>query len=146
MTLKTSNIRPLAQRLSALAGEQFGDEVPEPDLDIDVDATLNELTVESVKSMERLAPFGAGNRRPVLAVRGVKIAGNPRRMGTKRQHVSFPLVQGDTSLRAVWWNGADRMDEFKGVDRCDVAFGPKVNTYRGTTSVELIVKDILPHA
>lgn len=146
MTLKTSNIRPLAERLSVLAGEQFDGEMPQPDLDIDVETTLDELNVKSVGSIERLAPFGLGNQRPVLAVRGARIAGSPRRMGGNRQHVSFLLVQGDTSLRAVWWNGADRMGEFKGVDRCDVAFSPKVETYRGVTSVELNIKDIIPHA
>jgi len=146
LTLKVSNIRPLAERLSSLVGEQFGGEIPEPDLEVDAEVTLNELSVEAVGSIERLAPFGSGNQRPVLAVRNAKVAGRPRRMGSSRRHVSFQLVQQGTSFRAVWWNGADRMDELKGADSCDVAFSPKINTWRGVTAVELDIKDVIPHA
>ncbi len=91
-----------------------------------------------------MAPFGSGNLRPVLAVRDAKIAGSPKRMGSSRRHVSFQLVQQGTSLRAVWWNGADRMGELKGADLCDVAFSPKIQTWRGVTSVELNIKDVIP--
>ena len=145
LTLKASNVRPLAERLSSMMNEQFGGRIPEPDLEVDTEAALKELSVESVKGIERLAPFGSGNQRPVLAVRNAKVAGSPRRMGSSRRHVSFQLVQHGASLRAVWWNGADRMGELKGADSCDVAFSPKIETWRGVTSVELNVKDVIPH-
>ncbi len=98
--------------------------------------------MEAVKGIERMSPFGSGNRRPVLAVKDAKVAGAPRRIGTGRNHVAFYLTQNDTSLRAVWWNGADRMEEFKGADRCDAAFTPKIETWKGTSTVELEIKDI----
>lgn len=146
LTLKTSNVRVLAERLSGLMSEQFGGEMPEPVLDVDAEAGIDELSVEAVSGIERLAPFGMGNRRPVFAVIGAKVAGHPRRMGARGNHVSFHLAHRGASLRAVWWDGAERIDELRQKCECDVAFTPKIETWKGATSVELQVKDVRPSA
>lgn len=142
LTLEASNVRPLAERLSALAAEQFGGEMPERLLEIDAEVSLGDLDMEVVKGIERMSPFGSGNRRPILAVKDVKVAGAPRRIGANRNHAAFHLSRDGTTLRAVWWDGAEHIEDLKSAGRCDAAFVPKIATWKGASTVELDIKDI----
>ncbi len=56
---------------------------------------LAELTLEAVQQMERLAPFGAGNPRPLLCASSVRMAGSPQPLGKGGRHLS-------AAIRTVW--------------------------------------------
>jgi single-stranded-DNA-specific exonuclease len=143
LRLDVSNLEALAERLDSLARETFDARKPEPFLEIDTEVKLSELDLEAVKGIERLAPFGAGNRRPVLALRGARVAGHPRRMGAKNSHLAFHLAQGDSSLRAVWWNAADRIEELRNSTVLDAALCLRIDTWSGREAVELDIKDLV---
>src|SRR5438128_1607453 len=75
-----------------------------------------------------LAPFGAGNPRPVFAARGVEIIDGPRKL--KERHLKMALRQDGRIFRAIAWRAAERHEslaEQKG--RLDVAFSLEQNQY-----------------
>jgi len=88
-----------------------------------------------------LAPFGAGNPRPVFAARGVEIIDGPRKL--KERHLKMSLKQEGRIFRAVAWRAAERHDfltEHKAA--LDVAFSLEQNHYNGNTYVELTLADL----
>ena len=88
-----------------------------------------------------LAPFGAGNPRPVFAALRVEIIDGPRKL--KERHLKMALKQEGRIFRAVAWRAAERHDylaEHKAA--LDVAFSLEQNQYNGQTSVELTVADL----
>jgi single-stranded-DNA-specific exonuclease len=109
---------------------------------IDAEAPLAALSLKTVGQIERLAPFGAGNPRPVLCASGVKVAQPPKRIGGGGRHLSLRLVQHDVSLRAVAFGGGDWADELpSGDEPLAIAFRPVINEFRGRRSVELHLTD-----
>ena len=72
-----------------------------PELHIDAESPLAQLTLQTVTQMERLAPFGAGNPRPLLCATHVELAEAPRTMGSGDRHLSVRLQQHKVRLRAV---------------------------------------------
>ena len=110
-------------------------------LRIDAEVPLGDLTPRMVRSIENLAPFGAGNRRPLLVAAAVELAGPARRIGGGERHLSFQLRQAGASARAVAFGMAERAEELVPGSRYDVAFSPQLNTYQGFTRVDLHVKD-----
>ena len=48
---------------------------------VDAEAAFGQLTLNTVRQIEQLAPFGAGNPRPVLCASQVTLAAPPKRMG-----------------------------------------------------------------
>lgn len=112
------------------------------ELRIDAEASLAEFTFQTVTQMERLAPFGQSNARPMLCATGVRLAGPPRAIGSGGHHLSIKLTQHDVTLRAVAFGGGDWAEELSALDGpIDVAFRPVINTFRGQRNVELHLVD-----
>ena len=95
-----------------------------------------------MQQIERLAPFGQGNARPLLCTTGVTLAGPPKPLGSSGHHLAMMLSQHGVTLRAVAFGGGDWADELAAVDGpLDVAFRPVINNFRGRQSVELHLVD-----
>lgn len=68
-------------------------------LDVDAEVTLADLTVPLIAQLERLAPFGPGNRQPVLAVTGVRAVA--RRLVGDGAHLRTGVTDGLTFIEAI---------------------------------------------
>lgn len=109
---------------------------------IDAEGPFFQLTSQTVKQIEQLAPFGAGNPRPVLCATGVRLSEPPKKMGTNERHLSLKLVQHDVSLRGVGFGAGEWADELAQVkEPLDIAFRPVINDFRGRQSVEVQLVD-----
>ncbi len=112
------------------------------DLWIDGEAPLSAFTLPVVNQIEQLAPFGQGNRRPLLCASHVTLADPPRAIGSNGQHLSMRVRQHNVTLRAVAFGEGERAEELAKLDRpFDVAFRPVINTFRGRRTVELHLVD-----
>ena len=80
--------------------------------------------------------------RPVVAMRACEVLGPVRRMGANGAAVSFSIRGGGAALRAVGFGMGDLADLLTGVNHVDVAGEPVLNTYRGSTSVEIKLRDV----
>jgi len=114
---------------------------------IDVEAPLSAFTLEVVRQVERLAPFGHGNSRPLLCSSGVTLSGPPKPLGSGGHHLAMTLSQHGVALRAVAFGGGEWADQLAAVDGpLDVAFRPVINHFHGRQSVELHLVDWRPTA
>jgi len=68
-------------------------------LHVDAEVTLADLTVSLLADLDRLAPFGAGNPQPVLAVRGVRTVA--RRLVGDGAHLRFGVTDGGGIVEAI---------------------------------------------
>jgi len=116
-----------------------------PVLDVDAAIGLDELTVDAVGMIDRLRPFGHGNRRPVLAARGVNVVGAPGRVGNEGKHLVMTVRQGNHALRTVAFGQGERLDGVKDARCLDIAFTPFINDYNNTRSVELRIVDMVAY-
>jgi single-stranded-DNA-specific exonuclease len=126
------------------AERQLGAERLAAELEIDAEAPLCAFTLEAVRQIERLGPFGHGNRRPVLCSTGVTLAEPPKLMGTNGYHLSVRLAQHGVKLRAIAFGAAEWAEQLACQQRIDVAFQPMINTFAGRQSVELRLIDWKP--
>jgi len=99
--------------------------------------TLEQVNNSLYAAMEALRPFGQNNPVPVLAVRGVRIQGQPRRVGVN--HLRFNVSNGQTSCPAIAFRMADIAIP-EGL--VDVAFTFQKNNFMGNATLELNVQDI----
>lgn len=114
---------------------------------IDAEAPLSQLTMKTVQQIEQLAPFGAGNPRPILSASDVQLAEPPRRIGGGERHLSAKLVQHHVTLRSVAFGQGDWAEEMVQANTpMDIAYRPVINEFRGRRSVELHLVDWRPTA
>jgi single-stranded-DNA-specific exonuclease len=123
-----------------VADETLGPDDLMPRLRIDGDLTFRGITDGVAAGVALLAPFGAGNPRPIFAARRVEIIDGPRRL--KERHLKMALRQDGRIFRAVAWRAAERHD-YLAEHRAalDVAFSLEQNQYNGDTFVELTLAD-----
>jgi single-stranded-DNA-specific exonuclease len=125
-----------------VAAAEIGQHQRVPELMIDAEAPLSAFTLQAVHQIERLAPFGHQNARPLLCTTGVTLAEPPRTIGSEGRHLALKLHQHGVTLRAVAFGGGEWAEELAASDRpLDVAFRPVVNTFRNRQSVELHLVD-----
>jgi single-stranded-DNA-specific exonuclease len=141
LALEASRIKELRLAVNAVADETLSPEDLMPRLRIDGDLTFRGITGDVVCGVTSLAPFGAGNPRPVFAARRVEIIDGPRML--KERHLKMALKQDGRVFRAIAWRAAERHDyltEHKAA--VDVAFSLDQNQYNGDTFVELSLADL----
>jgi single-stranded-DNA-specific exonuclease len=141
LALDAGRIKELRLAVNAVADETLGPEDLMPRLRIDGGLTFRSITGGVAAGVALLAPFGAGNPRPVFAARGVEIIDGPRKL--KERHLKMALKQDGRIFRAVAWRAAERHDyltEHKAA--LDVAFSLEQNQYNGETYVELTLADL----
>ena len=144
LSLPAQNLSAFTDRINALAQRLLGEGAPTPELALDAEVTLAELSPALVAEMEALSPYGQGNPTPSFAASGLQQVGNPTLVGRGGNHLSFMVRQGQTTLRAIAMGRAewiDQLRERKG-EALSLAFEPTLNTYRGRTSVELRIEDM----
>ena len=141
VTCEASRIDEFRSRLSLVLGklpaEQFED-VGE----VTALVSLSELTVETIDALERLQPFGQGNKRPLLAVCGVTMR-NRACVGADLSHLRFVATDGVSSVPAIFFRApdAERSCAWDGI--VDVVFEAVNETWQGRTKPKLMVKDLL---
>jgi single-stranded-DNA-specific exonuclease len=112
---------------------------------IDGEVVFSSLSPTIVTQMERLAPFGQGNVRPLLCASNVVLAEPPKPIGGNGRHLSMRLRQHNVTLRAVAFGGGEWAGQIEGVaGPLNIAFRPKINTFAGRSTVELQVLDWQP--
>lgn len=113
-----------------------------PELHIDAETPLGGVTPDVVRQIEMLAPFGAGNARPVLCCSNVRLAEPPKTMGKNGEHLQMKVEQGGVKMRVVAFRAADSIEELGRIEQpIDLAFQPRINTFGGGRRVELHMVD-----
>ncbi len=114
-------------------------------LSIDGETSLAGVTLDAVEQLERLAPFGQGNRRPVLCASGVTLAEPPRVIGSGGRHLSLQVSQYGAKVRGVAFGAAEWLPHLPTPGQpFHVAFKPKINEFRGRRTAEMEVVDWRP--
>ncbi len=111
----------------------------------DTQARLTELSVEAVRSLERLAPFGAGNPRVRLRLLGAKLNGPATTFGRAGNHLSLRVCDrshNTMGLRVVAWNWAQHLDQIPPGAPVELIIEPAISTWNGRTTIEPTLIDL----
>ncbi len=143
LTLPASRVREFRLAVNDFADARLGPDDLRPRQRIDDVLGFRELTGAVAAQIIALAPFGAGNPKPVFAATGVEIADGPRRL--KERHFKMAVRQDGRVLRAIAWRGVERYAFLDGHRApVDLAYSLEQNEFNGETYLELVVADVRP--
>lgn len=115
---------------------------------IDCEASMRELSVDGVQHVQQLGPFGAGNPKPRLLVRNLRV-GELRPMGAQAKHLSIRLRSQEPGAgaypqewRAVAWNWGRHAQRLAVGDVVDAVITPSISHFGGGPKVEPELIDI----
>ena len=140
LTMESARIRELRLRVNEYADRHIQPDDLRPRLWIDGALSFDAISERVAAELSVLAPFGAGNPRPVFHAGRVEVVDGPRIL--KERHLKMSFRQQGKVMRGIAWRAAGRED-FVSAHRAalDVAFSLEQDTWNGTRYLQLNVAD-----
>lgn len=140
MTLVTENLDKLSQVLCDYIAENDIDLSQKKELVIDEVLELSEIDLDTVQSLEKLAPFGMNNPKPVFEIKNFVVK-QARTMGQNGAHLKLKIVQGTTAIDLVAFNQGHLAQEFQQAQNLCLATTLSINKWNGQMTVQLMLED-----
>ena len=142
LKVETAKFEAFRESFCEHASRVVSEEMLVPEMKLDALAEIRQMSPALVNDLQRLGPFGHGNRRPTLCFRGVEISAPPRRVGRTGDHLQLHIRQNGQFIKCIAFGYGELFDHLKVGTKIDLAVEPTLNEYNGSTSVELEVKDL----
>lgn len=142
LSLRVENIPELRRRVEAIAAKQLSDDELTPDIQIDTELQLSELSPTFIQSLMKFAPYGYRNHRPIFFTRnvvsanGVKIVGN--------NHLKFRALQNNFAIDAIGFNLGHKIDVCSNGKPFSMVYTLEESLFNGTSMPQLRIKDLRP--
>ncbi len=141
LSIQENQIPEFTQRFIAVAGERLSPDQLVPTMAIDAEVPLSAITETLVRQLTQLAPFGAGNREPVLAARGLRPV-STRVLGDGL-HLRLGLTDGHGYAEAIGFHLGDVSDLLAFTQaELDLAFSVSVDRWGDRERIQLVVRDL----
>ena len=141
MTLPLENVEAFRQRFEAVVAETILEESLIPEVDIDMELELSDITPKFYRIMKQFAPFGPGNMSPVFLTKHLQDDGYARIVGT--HHLKLKLGKpGQPSFDAIAFGMAHMQPAISKGIPVDVCYTLEENHWNGKVNLQWMVKDM----
>lgn len=142
LTMQPENVEAFTLKFEQVVCERITEAHLVPELEIDAEIDLNNITPQFYRILQQMAPFGPLNMKPVFISRFVHDAGWSKIV--KEDHVKFTVKQnGGDTYNGIGFNLAGKFSTIK-TGAFDIVYQIEENEWNGNVSLQLVVKDVRP--
>lgn len=141
LTIRSERVAAFVDAFEAIARLTFVSGPARRILRIDAQVGLTEVDGRLVRTLDQLQPFGQGNPAPVFCCFNVQAPVDSWRE-LRGGHLKFYAKEGGRIVDVIGFRMAERAAALASAPALDIAFSPQLNTWRGETTVQLVLKDI----
>jgi len=140
MTLEVEQLDALSEILETYVKDKGIATKGKSRLYLDEELDLESLSLDTVKSFEKLAPFGMDNQKPVFYIRDFQVE-NARSMGAGDSHLKLKISKGTANFEVVAFGQGAKATEFAQTKQLELAVTLSVNQWNGQTTLQLMMVD-----
>lgn len=137
-TIKTENLPRLRAALNEYAATQ---EPVIPELMLDCKLNPAALSIDFVRAMSALEPFGTGNSTPLFALSDMQVT-RIDMVGKEKQHMRLSLTKDSVSIHAIAFSASAADYGITVGSHVDLAVTLSVQKYNEKDIINIVVKDI----
>lgn len=141
LTINISELDEFTKKINKYADEHMAKEDMIPVVSIDCKISEKAVTLDNIKLLSRLEPFGVGNEKPVFSLHGASIV-YMNAVGNDGKHLRLSVMRNGYQMNGIGFHLGAMAREFKIGDNIDIAFQMDINNYQGKQSAQLLIKDI----
>ena len=145
LTLKEEHLAEFSRRMDAFIAGKITTEMLVPIVEIDAKLDFAQITPKFSRILKQFQPFGPGNNNPIFMTENVYDAGAGRKVGGGGVHLKLDLIQESQpyhQIPSIAFNMADYYDYIREGNPIDVCYAIVENYYRGTSSIQLRIRDM----
>ncbi len=140
LSIEAKNVEEFRKKFIEVSNSELSDDDIQPKLKIDMEIELSEVTDNFMELLEKFAPFGPQNMRPVFLTRNCEIVGRPSVVGNN--HLRLRVRKGTTVIDVIGFGFGDMLSQISTGSLVDAVYTLEYNTYNNITRVQMRIKDI----
>jgi len=143
VAIEIEKIPEFKKRFNDILRESLSEEDIMPEVKIDANISLAEISPKFIRILDQFAPFGPGNMRPVFMAENIRFASYPKMVG--KNHLIVSVKQNDTDkvFDAIGFNlgyFVETIDKDKNI--ADIVFTIEKAQKNGLSYPQIRLKDI----
>ncbi|UTT42010.1 single-stranded-DNA-specific exonuclease RecJ [Exiguobacterium aurantiacum] len=140
MTLLSENVAELRRRLNEQA-ESIPDETFVARVNVDLKLDVNDVSLDLIAEIGKLAPFGMGNPSPRVVVADARLR-DIRQIGRDNTHLKVQLAGDKRELDGIGFGYGHVVSEISKMANVSVMGSLQVNEWNGMRKPQLMIQDI----
>lgn len=145
LTLLEKDYEKLKAEFERVVSESIEPSMLSPEIKIDAEIRLDQITPKLYRILKQFAPFGPGNMSPVFMSVDVKDTGSGRCVGEDKSHLRLVVSQGNGNpLTGIGFGLGHKEDIGCSGNPFKIAYAIDENEWNGAVSLQLKIKDIKP--
>ncbi|WP_372746293.1 single-stranded-DNA-specific exonuclease RecJ [Lutibacter sp.] len=144
LTLTEENYPKFKAKFEEVVKNTLPEELRTPEITIDAEISLSEVTPKFFRIINQLGPFGPQNMKPTFSSSGLRDNGYGRNVGADESHLKLSIIEGANQItyNAIGFGMGDKIDIVKNGNAFKAAYNIDENNWNGNTSIQLLLKDL----
>lgn len=149
LTLRTENVAEFSRRFEQFVAAHITPDQLIPHIEVDAIISLTKINEKFYNILRQFQPFGPGNMKPVFVSGYVFDYGTSKPVGksdneNKPRHLKVELIENQSSCikQGIGFSMEDKLGLLKSLDPVDVCYSIEENFFNGTTSLQMLLRDI----
>ncbi|MBB6449501.1 single-stranded-DNA-specific exonuclease [Geomicrobium halophilum] len=111
-----------------------------PKTDIELEVNVEDVTLDLIREIGQLEPFGVGNPKPFVVISGTPIR-QKRKIGSKKDHLKLLVGEDDTKLECIGFRYGHMSDYVHDEANIHLVGELEINEWKGYEKPQLVIKD-----
>lgn len=144
LTLREENLEEFTRRFNAISFDGVKPRMMLPNIVIDAEIKLGDITPAFVRDLSLFNPFGPDNENPVFLSRKVSDTGESKLVGRGFKHIKLEVTDGsvEQSVQGIGFCQDHHFKQIKEKQFFDMCYTIEENTHGGNAFTQLMIKDI----
>ena len=145
LAVEIEKVKEFKEKFNQIVKESIKEEDLLPEILIDAQIKLSEITPKFLRILDQFSPFGPENMRPVFLSQGVEVYNNPRLVGNKHLIACFKQSNNDKIFDSIGFNLGEYLDLISDKkNKFDIVYSIDKTVRDGRTYPQLRIKDLKP--
>lgn len=143
MTLKEENYDAFKRAFEKVVQETITPDLLIPEIEIDAEINLTDITPKLLRILKQFEPFGPGNMTPVFYTSNLRDTGYAKTIGANDEHIRAYIKQDKgESFGAVGFKLGNKIEIMKNQQNFEAVYSIEENEWNGKVSVQLQLRDL----
>jgi len=143
LTLLEKDFENFKAEFERVVSETIDPQLLIPEIKIDTELNLNEITPKFYRILKQFAPFGPGNMAPVFMTQNLKDTGWGKCVGEDKSHLRVTVKQENSpQFVCIGFSMGDKQDIACSGSPFKAAYSIDENEWQGNVSLQLKLRDI----
>lgn len=144
LTLKEENFAEFKQRFESISFEEIENRSMQPQITVDAQIELSQITPRFVNQLALFSPFGPENENPIFMTRDVYDAGGSKLVGKGLHHIKLEILDSSVTepVQAIAFSSDAYYKKIKEKQTVDICYTIEENRHGSSSYTQLMIKDI----